>query len=223
LELKIKALELKSIGEVQAVGYRRAIVKIARKLGISGYVKNKDDGSVLILAQGEEEALQSFVRAAKINDLPINVEEIQIRERKPVSRYETFAIKSGSLVEELQEGLGAGEIQLKTLNDNFNDYRGEFRQFAGRTDENFKSLNDNFNDYRGEFKNYTGEFSQFASRTDENFKLLGDKYGEISAKLTQVLETLERESAETRRELTRAVDKLSNLVDQYIKSQQEKR
>lgn len=41
----------------------------------------------------------------------------------------------------------------------------------------------------------------------------------ISEKLTQVLETLQKESAETRRELTRAVDALTELVKRFIGQQ----
>ena len=43
-----------------------------------------------------------------------------------------------------------------------------------------------------------------------------EKYGEISDKLTQVLETLQRESMETRKELTRAIDTLSELVRKFM-------
>lgn len=195
--MSINAVELLITGDVQGVGYRRTVAKIARRMKISGFVKNQKDGRVLIFAQGNLQQLNEFIDTVRINEPPIKVEDIEKKERKQVARYYTFIIKPGSMIEELQEGLGADEEQLRSLNNNFNDYRKEFT------------------DYRGEFK-------EFAGRTDENFRTLGDKYGEISAKLTQVLETLERESTETRREMTRAVDRLSSLVDQYIKSAQEK-
>ncbi|MFP3952490.1 MAG: hypothetical protein ACLFVP_10175, partial [Candidatus Bathyarchaeia archaeon] len=52
------------------------------------------------------------------------------------------------------------------------------------------------------------EFRGFADRTDGNFRELGERYGEISEKLTLTLETLRKESAETRRMLREAIDEL---------------
>ncbi len=39
-------------GRVQGVGFRYFIQYTAKELGVSGYVKNLDDGTVEILAQG---------------------------------------------------------------------------------------------------------------------------------------------------------------------------
>ncbi|MGQ9514353.1 MAG: hypothetical protein ACUVTL_04810 [Thermoproteota archaeon] len=66
-----------------------------------------------------------------------------------------------------------------------------------------------------EFIDYRQGFRDFAERTDQNFKRLM-RYGKISEKLTQVLETSQRESSETRKELTRAIDALSELVRKFV-------
>lgn len=197
----MKAVEILAFGDVQGVGYRRVVEKIARSFNVRGYVQNKLDGTVKILAEGESKKLNGFLQAIAIVEPPIRVEALQKKERRATGRYKTFAIRAGSIVQELQEGLGAGQEQLSLFRREFKDYREEFK------------------DYRREFRDYRGEFKGFASRTDSNFKELGERYGEISAKLTQVLETLQKESAETRREMTRAIDNLSRLVDQYIQQQ----
>jgi acylphosphatase len=82
--------------------------------------------------------------------------------------------------------------------------------------DGFGAMQAEFRDYRQEFRGFHKGFKGFDGRTDQNFKLLSDKYGEISAKLTTVLETLQKESAETRAELKRSVDNLARLVDEYI-------
>ncbi|MEM2906233.1 MAG: hypothetical protein QW057_01425 [Candidatus Bathyarchaeia archaeon] len=46
--------------------------------------------------------------------------------------------------------------------------------------------------------------------------MLDQKYGDISARLSQLLEASQRESFETRKELTRAVDTLVEVVNQLI-------
>lgn len=48
-------------GKVQGVGYRDFIQGAAAELGLFGYVKNKPDGSVEVLAQGEPDRLRDFV------------------------------------------------------------------------------------------------------------------------------------------------------------------
>jgi acylphosphatase len=70
-----------------------------------------------------------------------------------------------------------------------------------------------------QFGEYRQEFRSFAKRTDDSFEL-DTKYGEISEKLIHILETLAKESTETRRELTRAVDSLVAVVDKTLSEKQ---
>ncbi|MDG6929052.1 MAG: acylphosphatase [Nitrososphaerota archaeon] len=192
-------------GRVQRVGYRRYVLEAALDLGVSGYVSNEPDGSVSVFVQGEEGEVGKFVKNIGEPSPPASVIKIAESEARTSPRVKHFKIRYGRMVEELDEGFGSMEVQ-------FRDYRQEFRGF-----------HDEFRDYRQEFGDYKTEFRGFAARTDENFNALGDKYGEISAKLTQILETLQRqgesfqkEFADTRRDLTRAVDNLSRLIDEYI-------
>jgi acylphosphatase len=218
-----EAIMIRVEGIVQRVGFRRFVERMAWRFKLSGYVENLKDGSIRILVQGSKSLLDEFTSELKKAPEPILIAKLDSKRTRVVPSLGTFQIKSvgGPIVTEIQEAFGGMETQ-------FGEYRQEFRSFAKRTDDNFKSLDGNFNDYRGEFR-------EFAGRTDSNFKLLGDKYGEISVKLTQVLETLEKESNETRRdlaramenfqrestetkkELTRVVDRLTSLVEDYIK------
>lgn len=49
-------------GIVQGVGYRAFAVRIARHLGVAGYVRNRLDGRVEIRGEAEEAVLQEFLR-----------------------------------------------------------------------------------------------------------------------------------------------------------------
>ena len=55
-------LDLVIEGEVQGVGYRYSAKMKAESLGIRGSVQNLRDGSVFVTAQGENEAMDNFVR-----------------------------------------------------------------------------------------------------------------------------------------------------------------
>lgn len=48
-------------GRVQGVGFRYSTVREAKRLGITGFVKNQYDGSVYIEAEGSADQLFNFV------------------------------------------------------------------------------------------------------------------------------------------------------------------
>lgn len=48
-------------GRVQGVGYRYAMIEAARRLRISGWVRNRRDGTVEALVQGEAEAIEHLL------------------------------------------------------------------------------------------------------------------------------------------------------------------
>ena len=69
-------------GYVQGVGYRFEAIRQARALGLKGWVRNEPDGSVELLAEGEEEALgelSSWCRqgpwGARVSDMEVEWEE----------------------------------------------------------------------------------------------------------------------------------------------------
>jgi acylphosphatase len=61
------ALRLRAVvrGEVQGVGYRWSVQRLARRLGLTGYAENLPDGSVRVEAEGDPEQLdelEAFLR-----------------------------------------------------------------------------------------------------------------------------------------------------------------
>jgi acylphosphatase len=80
---KYRAFYLTIIGRVQGVFFRAETKRVADSLGLTGWVRNCEDGSVEVFAQGPEEKLQLFERwcwkgpaAAEVQ----NVEQREVRE-----------------------------------------------------------------------------------------------------------------------------------------------
>lgn len=53
-------VRLRAVGRVQGVGYRRFVERTAQSLGLSGWVRNADDGSVELEAEGELTAINAL-------------------------------------------------------------------------------------------------------------------------------------------------------------------
>jgi len=69
-------LQLRIAGMVQGVGYRYALQHEAERLGLTGWVRNRRDGSVEAVVQGPQEAVDAMAAwarrgppAARVNDV----------------------------------------------------------------------------------------------------------------------------------------------------------
>ncbi len=60
-----KAVHLRITGRVQGVGFRAWMSHVARRAGLSGWVRNRHDGSVEALVIGEEAAVERLVEASR--------------------------------------------------------------------------------------------------------------------------------------------------------------
>jgi tRNA pseudouridine55 synthase len=83
----------KVYGRVQGVGYRYSVKEKAQSLGIFGYVKNLEDGSVEVLAQGREENLQKLIEELKKGPFLARVDKLDIVFRKPLNIFYNFQIE----------------------------------------------------------------------------------------------------------------------------------
>ena len=103
-------------GEVQRVGYRDAVEKIARKLNIRGFVENLKPYDVRIVAEGEDANISKFIEQIKIKKFPIDVESTEVGFEPYKGEFEYFEIKRGDWHEELLERLDtAGTLLYKSV------------------------------------------------------------------------------------------------------------
>lgn len=67
-------------GKVQGVCYRSSMVSEARRLGISGWVRNRRDGTVEAMCSGNEEAVTDLIAWAHQGPEGARVERVEIGE-----------------------------------------------------------------------------------------------------------------------------------------------
>jgi len=59
--MALKRFYLRVYGYVQGVGFRHFALRLAKSMGISGWVRNLNDGSVELEAEGPKESIENFV------------------------------------------------------------------------------------------------------------------------------------------------------------------
>jgi len=74
------------------VMYRDFARRYAKGLGIVGTVRNLQDGSVEVIAQGEKEQLEKFIVVLKRGSLFAKVEKVVTIWRSPKNKFQTFQI-----------------------------------------------------------------------------------------------------------------------------------
>ena len=87
-----KEIECRITGKVQMVMFRDFIQQKARSLGITGTVENMDDRSVRVVAQGAEDALETFIEHLHKGPFLAHVARVESEKREPTEMFSNFRI-----------------------------------------------------------------------------------------------------------------------------------
>jgi len=90
-----KAIRAVVRGRVQAVGFRESTVRRARETGALGWVRNAEDGSVAVHAEGTETAVDELLEFLREGPPAAEVEEVEVEPAK-VEGHEQFAARGVS-------------------------------------------------------------------------------------------------------------------------------
>jgi DNA ligase D-like protein (predicted 3'-phosphoesterase) len=82
-------------GQVQGVGFRDAVQRRAPALGVMGWVRNGEDGTLLVHAEGPEEAVEELVTFLREGPRGARVSELDVEPVK-VEGHEQFAVRGVS-------------------------------------------------------------------------------------------------------------------------------
>jgi acylphosphatase len=85
----VSARRLVVHGRVQGVGFRDAMVDVARAAGVQGFVRNAADGSVLAHLQGDDEAVARVIAWASQGPPLARVDRVDV-EAAEAADHATF-------------------------------------------------------------------------------------------------------------------------------------
>ena len=123
-------------GNVQRVGYRGKVIDFAKAFGLKGNVQNLEDGRVKVIAEGEENDLERFIRAIDVKNAVIYVSSIASKYSPATGDFEGFykQVSPG----ETDSRLDSAVVHLKELKDAVNNMNsnlgGKMDQMIGKQD-----------------------------------------------------------------------------------------
>jgi len=79
-------------GIVQGVGFRMFTYKIAKNLGLKGFVRNLPDGRVEIVVEGEEERIRELIRNVEKGPPLARVDKLSIEWEEYKGEFKDFRI-----------------------------------------------------------------------------------------------------------------------------------
>jgi len=80
-------------GEVQGVGFRAFVLRRAMGLGLSGWVRNRSDGSVELTAEGSRAALDSLLADVGCGPSGATVERVDSSWAEATSEFRLFGLR----------------------------------------------------------------------------------------------------------------------------------
>ena len=88
----MKRLHAYIYGLVQGVGFRYFVLWKARQYGLTGFVRNLSDGSVEVVAEGDEDALKMLLDDLKHGPPAASVTDVKYEWQPPSGSFHDFRI-----------------------------------------------------------------------------------------------------------------------------------
>lgn len=79
-------------GKVQGVSFRYHTYELAKKLGITGWVRNTSDGKVEAVFEGDRDKIEKILEFCKRGPSLARVEKVEVKEEKFKGEFKDFKI-----------------------------------------------------------------------------------------------------------------------------------
>ena len=87
-----KRIHLVVRGRVHDVYFRASTLREAKRLGLTGWVRNRSDGTVEMVAEGEEDQVKDLLSWAQHGTSTARVDKVETRWRSYTGEYSDFRI-----------------------------------------------------------------------------------------------------------------------------------
>jgi acylphosphatase len=80
-------------GRVQGVSFRYYTLRRARDLNLTGYVRNKYDGSVEVVAEGQRARVEELLSFLRVGPRSAFVTDVELSWPEPVGLFDRFEVR----------------------------------------------------------------------------------------------------------------------------------
>ncbi|MFT8870970.1 MAG: acylphosphatase [Sporolactobacillus sp.] len=87
-----KQVHLRITGFVQAVGFRHFTWQAARSLDVTGWVRNRDDGSVEVVASASSDIIDQFIDVIRKGNRFSHVDSVTVTSPQRFEHFASFDI-----------------------------------------------------------------------------------------------------------------------------------
>ena len=91
--LEKTSVHLNISGRVQGVYYRASMLQEAQRLGVTGWVMNRADGSVEAVAEGWQAKIEELIAWCRQGPQGARVADVAVQWQKPENSFVGFAIR----------------------------------------------------------------------------------------------------------------------------------
>lgn len=88
----MERVAIKIYGRVQGVLYRKYALRVAKELGLTGWVKNEKDGTVFVVIEGADDKIKEFTAWCRTGSPLSRVEKVDIIREKYSGEFNEFKI-----------------------------------------------------------------------------------------------------------------------------------
>ncbi|MEJ5286004.1 MAG: Acylphosphate phosphohydrolase [Candidatus Kapaibacterium sp.] len=89
----MKRAEFRVYGLVQGVGFRYFVYRIANSLNLKGFAKNMYDGTVYVVAEGDDDKIAELHKQLRIGPSHAYVEKVEVEYSEPKNEFTKFEIR----------------------------------------------------------------------------------------------------------------------------------
>ncbi|MCU0856962.1 MAG: acylphosphatase [Pontiellaceae bacterium] len=91
--MKPQRITVRYEGRVQGIGFRYTAVRLAQAHNLTGWVKNEPDGSVSLVAEGDEPRLMELLQAIHRSHLGKHITNEQVNRASATGEFNGFSVQ----------------------------------------------------------------------------------------------------------------------------------
>ena len=179
----LKRASIRIKGDVQKAGFRTFIKNTADSLNVHGFAENQEEGSVKVVCEGEERAIEGLINSVKQNPPSfVRIEEVAVAYEEYKGEFSSFERRGVDVPREEV----TRENEMVTLMRSF-DKKGEvmigilssMNETLGSMNETQDSMNETQDSMNETLKGVKEDTSKMLEKQDETI----DAIGEVSEKI----------------------------------------